>query len=840
MSVFYSAWVDPTDTVFDPSFQRQDLSILSLEVEHLEGQCPTLQLEIRNPYVGLLNPGHKQWLWLAWQDPTGHVWPLIFCRLVAVPGNIFGEVVTLHFIAQPTDFYFQKQAVAEGLKKRPNYDPVFLDLDHRDDPDSVLKGWTKLYHVGRIPETIETSSPGVVTLPVTVSDISIGEDGTEYFTEDDVFYDSVKMEVDQQPITAVEISGAVSWTQADFGYVDMGNRWFYSYTGQSLLSSWPQPGAGIGQGWSVTFGVAFDVNQINNAITGNINTSWQNLEATHTIGDAMSWNVSVSYPVTSAAMIKVTLTEIIVAGLIDPDPDAVDHPTASIKATYLYIPLWTVSTFLKLQYAASRSRTEFVAFVLRSNVQPVVSLPPAPPFPATPPETELIQLKGADVGVPLTSYNNLTGDAFHPVDIPGYTAGVLPQVSQSMILGASWSGGQATIVCRTNPGFPVGDTPGIAPGDAFQIAHMVPSAWNGNWIVVSTQILQFHFPDGSPGYQLVLTMPSDPGAPQAGGDGYGMPFSLPPGTPNNPYIPQPLLEQDAFIFLANTAVPMYGWGSGVFYIPIADQRRRSYFPTDRGLWSLEYLISVAVARLAMKARVVTISWDCRIERLLSMSCRWNASITDHRLPGGIASGKVIAYKMTGNGDNGELLGNITIGCSVGMGGHVVSGDGVGVYADSGYMQTGYQQMAGNAIPILDESVSYSTPLDDPNDDGLTFPLTKQAAVASEQVIGTIQQQQAALAIGIRNTVIAAQLAAGIVPGTNRALVFHSIGEDIATEEKIAFLSNFGIGYYLYNNPIYYSLEMMPVTNGPFTTSYNITVSDLELPQTINLAAGAHP
>jgi hypothetical protein len=44
-------------------------------------------------------------------------------------------------------------------------------------------------------------------------------------------------------------------------------------------------------------------------------------------------------------------------------------------------------------------------------------------------------------------------------------------------------------------------------------------------------------------------------------------------------------------------------------VPIVDTSRNGYFPSDRGLWSLEYLISVARAHILAKARAVTISWD---------------------------------------------------------------------------------------------------------------------------------------------------------------------------------------------------------------------------------------
>ena len=65
---FCFAWVDP-GTPFDDSLARVDEEILSIELKHEEGQIPTLEIEIKNPRVGLLNANRKQWAWLSYQPP---------------------------------------------------------------------------------------------------------------------------------------------------------------------------------------------------------------------------------------------------------------------------------------------------------------------------------------------------------------------------------------------------------------------------------------------------------------------------------------------------------------------------------------------------------------------------------------------------------------------------------------------------------------------------------------------------------------------------------------------------------------------------------------------------
>jgi hypothetical protein len=59
---------------------------------------------VRNPRIGLLAPGRKQWAWLSWLDdrnPTAGVTPLFFGRLVGVPQQIARQPVTLNFMARP-------------------------------------------------------------------------------------------------------------------------------------------------------------------------------------------------------------------------------------------------------------------------------------------------------------------------------------------------------------------------------------------------------------------------------------------------------------------------------------------------------------------------------------------------------------------------------------------------------------------------------------------------------------------------------------------------------------------------------------------------------------------
>ena len=159
--------------------------------------------------------------------------PLFFGRLVGIPTNILQEVVTLQLVAKPIDFLQQKQALAETLKVRPYWDPVFIDPDKRDDVETIMEGYSAFWHVDR------------TTLDVTISDVISGEDGLLNFTADEVPYDSVQETVGAPPLTAIHVTGTVHWTQTAVGTVDFGTRTIPSAA--SSINSWPKARSSIGR-----------------------------------------------------------------------------------------------------------------------------------------------------------------------------------------------------------------------------------------------------------------------------------------------------------------------------------------------------------------------------------------------------------------------------------------------------------------------------------------------------------------------------------------------------------------------------------------------------------------
>jgi hypothetical protein len=100
-------------------------------------------------------------------------------------------------------------------------------------------------------------------------------------------------------------------------------------------------------------------------------------------------------------------------------------------------------------------------------------------------------------------------------------------------------------------------------------------------------------------------------------------------------------------------------------IPIGNVAYRSYFQTTRGGSSFEYLLLLARAKIRARGRAVDVTFAVDWRTALGISLRQSIELTDRRLPGGTASGKVKSYRLTASTTG--MLGEFTIGCTIGSG-----------------------------------------------------------------------------------------------------------------------------------------------------------------------------
>lgn len=238
-------------------------------------------------------------------------------------------------------------------------------------------------------------------------------------------------------------------------------------------------------------------------------------------------------------------------------------------------------------------------------------------------------------------------------------------------------------------------------------------------------------------------------------------------------------------------------------LPIGDLSRASYFNLPRGKQSLKFLIAVARARLLLSARAANVSADIEFVDAAGLSCRMNAQISDARVPGGIALGKVTSYGFGLDGEKGELFGSVTIGCAIGRGNALVPpADGTPTHSESDYFGADAQVYDGAeilAVAGLVGGVKFADFQMPPVDDGVDFAqMIPARVVQSLEVVDGVTAQAAVLA-GSQPDIAAAVDALNAVYTRVR-------------------------------------LTLRPVTGGPFRADRAIEVSELVIPRYLDLEA----
>lgn len=236
-------------------------------------------------------------------------------------------------------------------------------------------------------------------------------------------------------------------------------------------------------------------------------------------------------------------------------------------------------------------------------------------------------------------------------------------------------------------------------------------------------------------------------------------------------------------------------------VPIGSLAQRSYFQSARGALSFEYLLLAARAKMRSRARSVDITFGVPWAVALGITLRHNVTYLDRRLPGGNATGKVKSYKLVVA--DGGMWGEFVIGCSIGNGDPSTAAEGVPSYVDAGYVDAGYQVIAGSQKMLLAGELAYQT-LDDfvIDDDGLDLTnMTLERAINGCVVVNGLEHQLNTLA----------EFQNKIAPH----------GDPITA---IAELSTA------------VTLDLKPVTGNSFHTTFFPSVSQLSLPKTIDLAA----
>jgi hypothetical protein len=858
-------WANETETAFNPSTMNVfDEEILSFDIKHDEGQVPTFDIVIKNPRIGLLAPGRKVWVWFGWQNGATLV-PLFFGVLVGVPTSLFQEKVTLQFIARSPQFIANKQALAETMKSSPYYDPIFIETNKRDDPDTILEGWSALWHIDR------------TSLAITASDILIGEDGNVEYDEDHAFYDSVSLQLGQPPLTNIRVEASVNWTQRTSGYFDVPTINMSSYTGDTLLSDWPKPGAGIGGGYKCESSFVTDTYLVSQTPTTNFSSSWTSGD----IDPGQCGTASVSQSSSGPALFSPNPLQVILdmyeqTGICDPFSDPPINRPAEVSASGVIVPLWSVAMTMTVRFDANRQFSENISFDMTANVQGILASP------LVAQHTELLTINGVDIGQPLVQVLAWTDVAGHAVGL-GLT--IFPN-NPTTPGGLSWqicvvagTAGSVEPVFSDIPGFVTSDggavwaslgTEGVSGASAWSPGAFVPL---GQIMLLQQQTFNINtgsFEDvpGKSSYYICTTPGQTNGV-------YTIYSYTPPVTSNfepTPairhidYIVQPTFSTSMGAHISDGSVgwTVLGTSPALLAIPVGgtpdNVPANNYFPTARGIMSVEYLISRARARLRFRSRAVKVGWECRFEDAVALSCRKNATLFDPRLPGGAATGKVTSYSLSLSG--GKIIGKVEIGCAIGFGDSINEITGTPEYASAGYAQVGYQRYDGAMVAHGSNDTTFSMPnLRGGFDDGLKFPLRWQDVMDSTKnddgsrtpglVSGTLEDQKKVIVKSFATLRLLAwyekylgqsiSTGGGLSGGTTYSVSYRSPALAWALlKEQLSMLAQ-NTPYVMAANPVSWSCIFKPCAgNGPFGGAYAINVSPLVVPQGINLEAPSSP
>jgi hypothetical protein len=860
---FFLAWVDSDETTFGSEHYVMDEYVFAFRRTLSEGQKPLLELEIKNPHIGLLNPARKFWAWFSWTDGTT-VHPLFFGRLVGNPVELFQEIIVIQLIAEPLDYKHQKQSLADALKVLPYYDPVFTTENQRDDPDKILEAYARFWDIDCV--THDVASVSFVD----------GSDGNVDLDEDDHFYDNMTTTISQPPTTVIQMDATVQWTQTARG---VAGTLMHGHVGLTdpIFSAWPKSNSQIGDGWSVLNSLAINTMDADSASTKTFNASWQNeSKQPHSNGDHMSWthswttirggSITATYQTSNQWQI----------GYLDPyavdedgDPAPVNIPM-TFSSSAIHVLNRGSSCSMTLQYDAARPRTERVIFRIRADTQAILVDPEVDQ------ETETIVMNGADVGVPLLEVLNWTsvagqavalGQVIFPDDpqqpggrtaqiaVVSGTAGTVPPDfsdtpgDTTVDGGVTWSSlGNANLNTYANwqsqQQYNVGAI--ICPSQSMVLTYaqlLAPSLKafppsgarvTPGLIVQASNLSYYQCVTGGVTGMEEPTFDTDYGDITADGLSVtwiclgpilpsGMDFHIATSTGISGEYPPPFSAaeggetEDGTVTWVNLGV-----GGGAV-IPIGgvpgQVHAPSYFTTTRGHQSLEHLALLVRARHLWRCRCVEMSFDVDWVTGLTITTRKTVTLHDPRLAGGLAQGKVKSAVLSFS-DSGAAICRVTIGCLVGKDNAVSAEVGDPSYVDEGYVDEGYQQY-DNVYTLLPtgSDLNYAPPIYVPSDDGLTFPLSIDSALVGRSSGGGNDSE------------ILSSIQKSARESLGGPFSPRSFGITSPDTPSSTLSSSTAEGYWV-------EFELKPVNAGPFHTVINVRFSDLTMARGVNLEGAA--
>lgn len=361
--MFYLALVDE-GTPFNPDVHNvEDEVVFAFDLDQTEGEFAGLELEIKNPKKGILNATRKQWAHFSYDNGATRV-HLFYGRIVGVPSDIQNETISVSFVAKPSDFQEQKEALAEAMRAagRPYWAPEWFDPEKRNHPDNVLESRPELWAINRSTHVVSSSH------------ILNGEDGTLEYTTDEVFYDEMSFSYNEVPLKSAQVTATVNWDMIAQGAFDIsahfhdgGLNYIRTLTGLGLVDRWPQSGANLGNGWKVREGAGIRIDgqgpNVYYVNTSSVSGASDNTDNPFTYRVPNSGKL-VSFPHNYPDAVKTFVP----AYLRNWKTQGADE-----MSQILAIMVWHVIGRMTVEYDTNRKYTETIVIKLDADVQDVLT-----------------------------------------------------------------------------------------------------------------------------------------------------------------------------------------------------------------------------------------------------------------------------------------------------------------------------------------------------------------------------------------------------------------------------------------------------------------------------------
>lgn len=219
VDIVYFAAVDPLDVFDELIHSVEDEEIYFLKIDHSEGEFATLEVEIRNPSEGLLSPSRKERVFISIENGGSPI--LIFSgRIIGSPTGLTNQTVRIQYIGQPEDWDTVQDTFLDTLKVAPFFNQLYIPADRRDLAEEILAARPELLHWNRSTNALSLSN--------------IIEGSSFIDLAGDVIEDTVRVDIGDPPLKAIDITIEAQWEQVGLGTVDVGEQIRLEFTNTAI------------------------------------------------------------------------------------------------------------------------------------------------------------------------------------------------------------------------------------------------------------------------------------------------------------------------------------------------------------------------------------------------------------------------------------------------------------------------------------------------------------------------------------------------------------------------------------------------------------------------------